>query len=175
MVSLRSPLGAGTDTVSPFLRPISALPTGDSFESRLLAGSASVEPTIAYSKALPFSSLPAHERADAHDVVVELGGVDDLRRAELVLELRDALLEHRLLVLGVVVLGVLRDVAELARFLDALRDLTTAGDGEVLDLLLELLESLGGEDDVLLHASSLGSRVLEYARPAGGGPNGGAW
>ncbi len=59
MVSLRSPFGAGTVTVSPFLRPISALPTGDSFESRLFAGSASVEPTIAYSNALPFSSLPA--------------------------------------------------------------------------------------------------------------------
>src|SRR5215211_3077214 len=58
MVSLRSPLGAGTETVSPFLRPINALPTGDSFESRLFAGSASVEPTIAYWKLLPFSSLP---------------------------------------------------------------------------------------------------------------------
>ncbi len=34
------------------------------------------------------------------------------------------MLEHRLLVLGVVVLGVLGDVAELARHLDPLSDLT---------------------------------------------------
>ena len=50
--------------------------------------------------------------------------VDDGRAAEPLLELRDPLLEHGLLVLGVVVLGVLGDVAELARLLDALGDLT---------------------------------------------------
>src|SRR5829696_7285248 len=111
-------------------------------------------------EALALLVLAGHQRADADDVVVELGRVDHLRGAELVLELRDPRLEHRLLVLGVVVLGVLGDVAELARLLDALRDLAAAGDGEVLDLLLELLESFGGEDDVLLHASSLGSRDL---------------
>ena len=59
MVSLRSPLGVGTETASPFLRPISAFPTGDSFESRLACGSASVEPTIVYWNDLPFSSLTA--------------------------------------------------------------------------------------------------------------------
>ena len=40
------PLGSVTLTASPFLRPTSALPTGDSLESRLADGSASVEPTI---------------------------------------------------------------------------------------------------------------------------------
>jgi hypothetical protein len=45
------------------------------------------------------------------------------RATEPLLERRDAVLEHRLLVLRVVVLGVLGDVAELARDADALRDL----------------------------------------------------
>jgi hypothetical protein len=45
----------------------------------------------------------------------------------------------------------------------------------MLDLLLELLESLGGEDDVLLHASSFGKSVQEYDSPRQGGPNGAAW
>src|SRR5262249_34947076 len=40
------PLGSWTFAVSPFLRPTSALPTGDSLDSLLADGSASVEPTI---------------------------------------------------------------------------------------------------------------------------------
>jgi hypothetical protein len=66
-----------------------------------------------------------------------LGGVG----AQLLLERRDARLEHRLLVLGVVVLGVLGDVAELARFLDALGDLAATVAAQMLDLGLELLEA----------------------------------
>ena len=42
---------------------------------------------------------------------------------EPLLELRDPVLEHRLLVLRVVVLGVLGDVAELTRDADAVGDL----------------------------------------------------
>ena len=52
------------------------------------------------------------------------------------------MLEHRLLVLGVVVLGVLGDVAELARNADPLRDLAALFGLEVLDLLPELLVAL---------------------------------
>ncbi len=52
-------------------------------------------------------------------------------------------LEHRLLVLRVVVLGVLGDVAELARLLDALGDLAALLGGQEVELRLELLESLG--------------------------------
>jgi hypothetical protein len=58
-------------------------------------------------------------------------------------------LEHRLLVLGVVVLGVLGDVAELAGDPDPLRDLAALLGLQVLDLLLELLVPLCGEDDFL--------------------------
>jgi hypothetical protein len=46
ILSLIAPAGAATSTTSPFLRPSSALPTGDSLDSRPLAGSASAEPTI---------------------------------------------------------------------------------------------------------------------------------
>ena len=61
-----------------------------------------------------------------HDVGVHVLLVDDAGGAQLVLEVGDLLLEHRLLVLGVVVLGVLGDVAELARLLDPLGDLAPA-------------------------------------------------
>ena len=64
---------------------------------------------------------------------------------------RDPRLEHRLLVLGVVVLGVLRDVAELTRFLDAGGYLTPAHGRHVLELSLEAGEPFGGENDVLWH------------------------
>jgi hypothetical protein len=65
-------------------------------------------------------------------------------------------LEHRLLVLGVVVLRVLGDVAELARLLDALGDLATLDGREVLDLLFELRMPVGSEYDFLHCGSSVG-------------------
>ena len=46
ILSRIAPAGTATSTVSPFLCPSRARPTGDSFESRLRAGSASAEPTI---------------------------------------------------------------------------------------------------------------------------------
>jgi hypothetical protein len=58
-------------------------------------------------------------------------------------------LEHRLLVLRVVVLGVLRDVAELARGPDAVGNLAPPVGAERLELLLEGLVALGCEDYVL--------------------------
>src|SRR5215208_4845601 len=142
MVSLRSPLGAGTDTVSPFLRPIRALPTGDSFERRLFIGSASVEPTMAYWNALPLSSLPATSEPTRTRFVSS---------SEALMTCAERSLSSSC---------AMRDSSMACSFLAA------AYDGQVLDLLLELLEPFGGEDDVLLHASSLGKLVLECARPA---------
>jgi hypothetical protein len=63
-------------------------------------------------------------------------------------------LEHRLLVLRVVVLGVLGDVAELAGNPDPLRDLAALLGLQELDLPLELLVALGGEDYFFQAASS---------------------
>src|SRR5437879_4148920 len=54
-----------------------------------------------------------------------------------------------LLVLRRVVLGVLGDVAELARFPNAVRNLAPLVGRQELDLFLELLEPVGGEDDFL--------------------------
>jgi hypothetical protein len=57
-------------------------------------------------------------------------------------------LEHRLLVLRVVVLGVLGDVAELAGDADALGDVATTLAAEGVELGLERFVALGGENDV---------------------------
>ena len=64
------------------------------------------------------------------------------------------MLEHRLLVLRVVVLGVLGDVAELARDADPLGDLAALVVLQVVDLLLQLLVALGREDDFLQATAS---------------------
>src|SRR5690349_4249120 len=95
--------------------------------------------------------LDVDHRADADLVGAQLLGVDHRGRAKLVLQLRDLGLEHRLLVLGVVVLRVLRDVPELARLLDALGHLAALLRLKELELALELVEAFGGEDDVLRH------------------------
>ena len=68
---------------------------------------------------------------------------------EALLELRDAVLEHHLLVLRVVVLGVLRDLAELARSRDALRDLPAPRGPQHVELARQLLVALGSEDHIL--------------------------
>ena len=81
------PFGSVTLTTSPRLFPSSALPTGDSFDSRFSPGFASVEPTIVYWSDLPEpSSLTLTTEPDAHDVVRQLRGVDHRRRAQLVLQ-----------------------------------------------------------------------------------------
>src|SRR5436190_9408051 len=88
-------------------------------------------------------------RADRNNVLRHVLLVDHLRVAETLLERRDPVLEQRLFVLRVVVLGVLGDIAELARDADSVGDLAPLLVGEVLDLLLELLVSLWSEDDFL--------------------------
>jgi hypothetical protein len=71
--------------------------------------------------------------------------VDDRRSPDALLELGDPLLEQGLLVLGVVIFGVLHDVAELTRLLDARRHLATLRGGEVVELLAELVQPLLGD------------------------------
>ena len=135
------PRGTSTLTTSLRLWPISALPIGDSLESLCSSGSASVEPTIwNFCESPDFWSLTWTIEPKLDLVGADFLLVDHGRAAQPLLELGDPLLEQRLLVLGVVVLGVLGDVAELARLLDPLGDLAPFRGREVLDLLFELLE-----------------------------------
>ena len=129
------PRGTWTVTMSPRLWPTSALPTGDSLESLFSEGRPRRDPTMWYMTDWPdFWSLTQTLVPDRDHAGVDRLLVDHGRVAQLVLERGDARLEHRLLVLGVVVLGVLADVAELARLLDALGDLAALRRAEVLDL-----------------------------------------
>ena len=147
ILSLRfGPRGTSTVTTSPRLWPTSALPIGDSFESLSSVGSASAEPTIwNFFESPDFWSLTWTRTPTETDVGVDVLLVDDGRAAHPLLELGDPLLEQGLLVLGVVVLGVLHDVAELARLLDPLGDLAALDGGHVLELLAELLQPLLGD------------------------------
>ena len=103
-----------TSTVSPFLRPMIALPTGDSFESFRSAGFASAEPTMKYS-AVSFASTSRRRTTAPTETTLVSTRFLSMTWAfeQALLELRDAVLEHHLLVLRVVVLGVLGDLAEL--------------------------------------------------------------
>ena len=125
-----------------------ALPTGDSLESLWSAGSASAEPTSAYCRTSRLHVLQGDLGADADHVGADAVGVDDDRAAQLILQRVDARLEHGLLVLGVVELGVLGDVAEVTRSADALRYLVALDAREVLDLFLEAPEALRREHDL---------------------------
>src|SRR5579884_208654 len=91
----------------------------------------------------------ADARADRDGVLGDLLLRDHPCGQEPLLELRDLVLEHRLLVLRVVVLRVLGDVAELTGDADALGDLAALLAAQVVDLLLELPEPLRCEDDFL--------------------------
>src|SRR4029450_2961621 len=88
-------------------------------------------------------------RADAHDVLRDLLLVDHPRCQQTLFELRDPVLHHPPLRLRSVVLGVLGDVAELPGDADSICDLAPLLGREVLDLLLQLLVTLGSEDHFL--------------------------
>ena len=88
------------------------------------------------------------DRADRDDARVDVGGVDHAGVREPLFQLRDLVLEHRLLVLRVVVLGVLGDVAELARGPDPLGDLAPPLGAQGVQFLLEG-RTPRGEDHVL--------------------------
>ena len=147
ILSLRfGPRGTSTVTTSPRLWPTSALPIGDSFESLLSAGSASAEPTIwNFFESPDFWSLTWTRTPTETTSVLTWFSSTTVARLQPLLELSDPLLEQRLLVLGVVVLGVLHDVAELARLLDPLGNLAPLRGGQVLELLAELLQTLLGD------------------------------
>jgi hypothetical protein len=114
-----------------------------------------------------------HDRAHRHDARVDVGRVDHAGVGQPLLELCDLVLEHRLLVLRVVVLRVLGDVAELARGPDALGDLATTVAAQDVELLLEGVVPLGGEDHVLQEREPPGRLKRENEAPSA--PRGRAW
>src|SRR3954447_2062226 len=81
--------------------------------------------------------------------------VDHLGAAQFLLQLGDPSLEQRLFVLGVVVFGVLGDVAEFARLLDPGRDLAPFGRREELDFLFQFFQSLGSDHGLTHLTTSL--------------------
>jgi hypothetical protein len=105
---------------------------------------------------------------DAHDVGLHISLFDHAGALQPLLERGDAVLEHGLLVLGVVVLGVLRDVAELTRLLDALGDLPALHRREMLDLVLQLGMTLRGENHFLQHKFLHRPRKIRTRRPREG-------
>ena len=114
--------------------------------------------------ALAAVHVHGHRGADIH-LARALRRVHDGGLGEDAADLGDARLHHALLVLAIVVLGVLRDVAELARHLDALADLGALLGLEVVQLLLELVLALLREDEVVVcHASHLSDTYNRHVR-----------
>ena len=147
---LSEPRGAETSTVSPFFLPMIALPTGDSFESFNSDGSASAEPTIVYSTVWFASTSLRRTFAPIETTLRSTSPLSDHARVrEALLELRDLVLEHRLLVLRVVVLCVLGDVSELPRDADAIGHLSALLGRERVDLHFQFLVALRRENDFL--------------------------
>ena len=104
--------------------------------------------------ALTAVHVHGHRGADVH-LARALRRVHNGGLGEDAADLGDARLHHALLVLGIVVLGVLGDVAELAGDLDALADLGTLLVLEVVQLLLELLLAFFSQHVVVVsHGSS---------------------
>ena len=84
----------------------------------------------------------AHVAADGHDVRRDLDLLHDLGVLDQVRDLGNAGVELALLRLGLVILAVLRQVAERARLLDELRDFFLAGRLEVMQFFLERVQTL---------------------------------
>ena len=136
----------------PTFDPTSALPTGESIDSLPSPGSASVARRacsvfmLAGLASSTSTRLPNPTTSRLRLDLAHLGG------EQLLADAQDLRLQVRLVVLGVVVLGVLLEVAPLARGLDALGDLA-AGDGlELFELGLERGLRLGGHDNGIAQA-----------------------
>ena len=124
--------------------PTRAAPTGDSFEILCSSELVSVVPTIVKLVLAPFSS--------SSSTVVPMETVSSPLPASTTVAMeriwRISLMREALL-LGGVVLGVLREVAEAAGLLDALDDLVVLLALAVGELVHQALTALGGELDLL--------------------------
>src|SRR6478672_225930 len=102
-----------------------------------------------------FLVFDVDDRAEADLIGAQRLLVDHLGAAEFLLQLGDPRLEQGLFVLGVVVFGVLGDVAEFARLLDPSSYLPAFGRREELDFLFEFLQPLRGDDGLTHLTTSL--------------------
>src|SRR4051812_47114765 len=99
--------------------------------------------------------------------------IDDDRVLDQRLERLDPALDERLLVLGVLVLGVLGQVAVFLGVVDPLRDLWAANRDELLVLLAEVLEPLAADvGRLVVHVESR-PRIRKEPQPAAVGPGAG--
>jgi hypothetical protein len=146
------PRGVWTSTVSPFCAADGRL-VRELVLGRIGLGRAD---DVVLDGLLGVDVAQPHDGADRNDARVDVARVDHARGEQALLELGDLVLEHRLLVLRVVVLGVLGDVAELARNADALGDLAALVGSQQLELLRQLLVALGGEEHFLQDTASRG-------------------
>jgi hypothetical protein len=78
-------------------------------------------------------------------------------------------LESRLLVLGVVIFGVLGDIAELTSLLDAGGNLAPSGRGQALIFRSEVGKAFRREDDILGHRDQTCVLVKRGTRETRGG------
>src|SRR5215210_8409808 len=99
---------------------------------------------------LPADDPEGHRGPKVDRVFLDLGRVDHPHVAHPALELADTALQQALLVLRVVVLGVLRDVPEITGLADAVGDLLATRLCKVCKFFLELLETLGGNELLVL-------------------------
>src|SRR5215210_702951 len=99
---------------------------------------------------LPADDPEGHRGPKVDRVFLDLGRVDHPHVAHPALELADTALQQALLVLGVIVLGVLRDIPEIAGLTDAICDFLAPRVREVCKFFLELLEPLGGNKFLVL-------------------------
>ncbi len=140
------PRGVSTLTLAPTLAFISALPIGDSAESRPSARLASVEPTRVQTLVLPLaSSRTSALRPKAKESAALGVDLDHDRVVEPLLQALDPRLQVRLVLFGDVILGVLLEVALLAGDLDPRRHLLAGGPFELRQLGFEVLDPGRGD------------------------------
>src|SRR5215203_251883 len=107
---------------------------------------------------LPAGDPEGDRGTEVDRVFLGLRRVDHLHVAYPALELTDPALQQALLVLRLVVLGVLRDVPELPGLPDAVGDLLATHLGQVREFILELLQTLRGNEFLVL----IGHKPRDY-------------
>ena len=119
---------------------------GEVMEMRPARISASSSPTIWYfTRAAVVLVFELHGGAEHHLARIrEAAGVDDLRGAELALDLADAPFDEALLLARGVILGVLRKIAVAARLGDGLDDIRARFGLQLLQLGAQRLGATHG-------------------------------